>query len=356
MGNIVSYYTGDQNFRIGYPTDGSLIQQIYRFRLHSVDFQASNATMSNGWVISSVSDGGSYFYVTFSYEPSGVPTNLDLTTLSFDEMLIASLDTSISELSNSTFIEWYTDKDDLDFYETTQDNEEALLVVKSGTYAEALGDPHISPLHGKAYDLHVGEHTFLLYSNGDSEFPVTIKAKCWYLPERFYTKKIERMIASGYTTRAQKYLTLFQKGTFFKYIEFYACGERIIIDMNSFAMHKFTSLEDVDSFSLPLLGIESYNGKHIEVSRSRKTAKGFKGSVPDSSMRTRRVVVKYYKFPIVIRLLKIPRNISIRNGIELSANGSKYCQRGALFQNDVVYTEFGLSSAFMPSSKVVSTL
>ena len=356
MGNIVSYYTGDQDFRIGYPTDGSLIQQIYRFRLHSVDFQASNATMSNGWVISSVSDGGSYFDVTFSYEPSGVPTNLDLTTLSFDEMLIASLDTSISELSNSTFIEWYTDKDDLNSYETTQDDAEALLVVKSGTYAEAIGDPHISPLHGKSYDLPVGEHTFLLYSNGDSEFPVTIKAKCWYLPERFYAKKIERMFASGYIERAQKHLTLFQEGTFFKYIEFYACGERIVIDMNSFAMHEFTSLEDVDSFSLPPLSIDSYNGTHIEVSRARRPAKGFKGSVPDSSMRARKVVVKYYKFPIVIRLLKSPRNISIRNGIELNIDGSKYGQRGALFQNDVVYTEFGLNSAFMPSSNVVSTL
>ena len=356
MGNIVSYYSGDQDFRVGYPTDESLIKQIYRFRLHSVDFEASNATMYNGWIISSASDGGSYFDVTFSYEPSSVPTNLDITTLSFDEMLIASLDTSISQLSNSTFIEWYTDKDDLASYETTQDDAEALLVVKSGTYAEAIGDPHVTPLNGKAYDLPVGEHTFLLYSNGSEEYPVTIKAKCWYLPERFYVKKIERMFASGYIERAQKHLKLFQEGTFFKYIEFYACGERIVVDMTSLGLLEFTSLKDVDSFSLPPMGLSYFSGSHIEVSRIRRPAKGFKGSVPDSSMRARKLSVKHHKFPVVVKLLKSPRNISIRNGIELFVDGSRYGQRGALFQNDIVHTEFGCNNAFIPSSNVVSTL
>ena len=356
MGNIISYYSGDQDFRVGNPTDGSLITQIYRFRLHSVDFQSSNATMFNGWVISSVSDGGSYYDVTFSYEPSGVPTNLDITTLTFDEMLIASLDTSISQLSNSTFIEWYTDKDDLDSYESTQDDSEALLVVKSGTYAEAIGDPHVTPLHGVSYDLPVGEHTFLLYSNGDIEFPVTIKAKCWYMPEKFYGTRINRMIASGYIERAKKHLKIFEKGTFFKYIEFYACGERVIIDINNLELLDFTCLNDVDNFCLPPLENQK-TFENFEISRITKPSTGFKKNpIVDSSIRARKVSVKYHKYPIMVRLLKNPRNISIRTGIELSVDGSHYGQRGALFQNDVVYTEFGLKSVFMPSSNVVSTL
>ena len=201
------------------------------------------------------------------------------------------------------------------------------------------------------------QHTFLLYSNGNEEYPVTIKAKCWYLPERFYAKKIEQMFASGYVERAQKHLKLFQEGTFFKYIEFYASGERIIIDMNGLELVEFTSLEDVDSFTLPHMSVnKSLNFKHIEISRIRKPAKGFKGSVPDSSMRARKLSVKHHKFPVVVKLLKSPRNISIRNGIELFVDGSKYGQRGALFQNDIVHTQFGLSSTFMPSSNVVSTL
>lgn len=91
--------------------------------------------------------------------------------------------------------------------------------------------------------------------------------------------------------------------------------------------------------------------KQIYKFRLRRHTKRFKGYVPHSSMRARKLFVKHYKFSVMVKILKSPRNISIRNGIELIVDGSHYGQRGALF-----HTQFGCNSAFMPSSNVVSTL
>lgn len=338
MGNIVSYYTGDQDFRIGYPTNGSIVQQIYKFKLHSVDFQASNATMSNGWTISSVSDGGSYYDVTFAYEPSGTPTNLDLTTLGVDEMLIASLDTSISQLSDTTVIDWYTDKDSASFDSST--NNEGILTVKSGAYGGAGGDPHINPVRGKSYDLPHVEDTFLLYSNNSLVYPVSIKTKCWFLPKVKYMRYVNKMIQNGYVTRAKHYKRLFEKGTYFKYVEIVSGPEHIIFDMETLSMCEFTSLEDVDNFNLPTLKHYEGNGS-IRIGKIKKANRGILNKKISNTTLERSVYVYSQKSVISLRLLKDARNISTRNGIEFFINKGFYGDSGALISKHISYDNFG---------------
>ena len=338
MGNLISYYTGDQDFRVGYPTAGSIVQQIYKFKLHSVDFQASNATMSNGWTVSSVSDGGSYYDVTFAYEPSGTPTNLDLTTLALDEMLVASLDTSISQLSDTTVIDWYTDKD-VDSFDTST-NDEGILMVKGGAYSGAGGDPHIKPVVGAGYYLPHVQDTFLLYSNNNSDYPVSIKTKCWFLPKDKYMRYINKMIRNGYYKRAMHYKKLFERGTYFKYIEILSGDEHLIIDMESLSLCEFTSLEDVDNFTLPSMRKYEGNGA-IRIGKIKKANKGILGKKASLNTVERSVYVYSPKAIISLRLLKDARNISTRNGIEFFINRGFYADTGALVHKDVSYSEFG---------------
>lgn len=119
--------TGIQELRLGYAFNNSSIKTIYKFTLNSVPFQASNVTVSNGWTVSSVSDGDSLFDVTFEYKPSGTPTNLDLTA-PFTEMLVASLDATVTQVYGSTLIDWWTDKDDTNASDTTTINNTTLTV------------------------------------------------------------------------------------------------------------------------------------------------------------------------------------------------------------------------------------
>ena len=338
MGNLISYYTGDQDFRIGYPSGGSIVQQIYKFRLHSVDFQASNVTVSNGWVVSSVSDGGLYYDVTFAYEPSGTPTNLDLTTLALDEMLVASLDTSISQLSDTTVIDWYTDKD-VDSFDTSTNNE-GILFVKGGSYSGAGGDPHIKPVVGTGYDLPHVQDTFLLYSNNSREYPVSIKTKCWFLPKDKYMRYINKMIQNGYRKRALHYKRLFENGTFFKYIEIVSGDEHIIFDMESLSLCNFTGTEDVDRFALPSMHKYEGNGA-IRIGKIKKANKGILGKKVSANTLERSVYVYSPKAIISLRLLKDARNISTRNGVEFFINRGFYADSGALVRKDISYTEFG---------------
>ena len=338
MGNLISYYTGDQDFRIGYPSGGSIVQQIYKFRLHSVDFQASNVSVSNGWTVSSVSDGGSYYDVTFAYEPSGTPTNLDLTTLALDEMLVASLDTSISQLSDTTEIDWWTDKDSASF--DTSTNSEGILIVKSGAYGGAGGDPHIKPIIGRGYYLPHVQDTFLLYSNNNSEYPVSIKTKCWFLPKDKYMRYVNKMEQNGYYDRAIHHKRLFERGTYFKYIEILSGDEHIIFDMESLSLCEFTSLKDVDNFTLPTMRKYEGNGA-IRIGKIKKANKGILGKKASENTLERKVYVYSPKAIISLRLLKDARNITTRNGIEFFVNKGFYGDTGALVRKEITHDEFG---------------
>ena len=120
--------TGIQELRLGYAFNDSSIKNIYKFTLNSVPFQASNVTVSSDWIVSSVSDGNSLYDVTFEYKPSGTPTNLDLTTLVLNGILVASLDETITQVYGTTQVDWWTDKDDTNSFVTTTINDTTLTV------------------------------------------------------------------------------------------------------------------------------------------------------------------------------------------------------------------------------------
>ncbi len=82
--------------------------------------------------------------------------------------------------------------------------------------AAAEGDPHVRPINGSPYDLPHEETTFLLYSNNDTEYPVTIKGKCWYLPENKYMHHINKYNKIGYHVRSERYLKLFKEKHIFQ--------------------------------------------------------------------------------------------------------------------------------------------
>ena len=339
MGNIISYYTGDQEFRIGYPSAGSPVTQLHKFRLRGVEFQASNVITQYGWAATSEEVASGIYDVTFFFNSYGTPANFDLTIFEPDTYRLASVNIDISTtLTDTTTIDWWLDKDS-DVYDSSS-SYEGILFVKSGSYAGAVGDPHIKPVIGSSYDLPHVEDTFLLYSNNNTDYPVTIKAKCWFLPSDKYMRYINKMLQNGYTKRAEHYKKLFENGTYFKYIEIVSGGEHIIFDMESLSICDFTSLMDVDMFSLPSL--THYNGQGaIRIGKIKKAKKGILGRQSSPNTLERTVYVYSPKSTISLRLLKDSRNISTRNGVEFFINKGIYGESGAFIRKDISYAAFG---------------
>ena len=339
MGNIISYYTGDQEFRIGYPTEGSPITEIHKFRLRGVNFQASNVITQYGWDATSEEVGPGVYNVTFFFNSYGTPANFGITTFGPDSYRLASVNIDISSsLTDVTTIDWWLDKDS-DVFDSSS-SYEGILFVKNGSYAGAVGDPHIKPVIGSSYDLPHVEDTFLLYSNNDKDYPVTIKAKCWFLPKDKYMRYINKMLQNGYTKRAEHYQKLFENGTYFKYIEIVSGGEHIIFEMETLCMCDFTTIKDVDTFSLPT--INHYNGQGaIRIGKIKKAKKGILGRQSSPNTLERTVYVYSPKSTISLRILKDSRNISTRNGVEFFINKGIYGENGAFIRKDINYTEFG---------------
>lgn len=345
MGNIISYYSGDQEFRIGYPSGGSIITQIYQFRLRSVDFSASNAVAQYGWDITSEDAGGGLYDVTFSFKPYGTPANFDLVSFPQDSYRLAWINIP-STITDTVTIDWWTDKDS-NVFDTSTNNTEGILFVKSGNYAGAGGDPHIKPLMGSGYDLPHVEDTFLLYSNNNVDYPVTVKTKCWFLPKEKYERYIHKMNQNGYTTRAAHYKRIFERGTYFKYLEIVSGEEHIIFDMESLSMCEFTCIQDVDTFILP--SKKHYDGHGaVRIGKIKKSKKGILGKRASPNTLERTVYVYSPKATISLRLLKDSRNLTTRNGVEFFINKGFYADTGAFIRKDIIYSEFGSNYGFVP--------
>jgi hypothetical protein len=135
-------------------------------------------------------------------------------------------------------------------------------------------------------------------------------------------------------------MKLFERGTYFKYIEILSGDEHLIIDMESLSLCEFTSLEDVDNFTLPSMRKYEGNGA-IRIGKIKKANKGILGKKASLNTVERSVYVYSPKAIISLRLLKDARNISTRNGIEFFINRGFYADTGALVRKDVSYSEFG---------------
>lgn len=230
----------------------------------------------------------------------------------------------------------------LDTYAIDSDNN--TIDEQGDIIAYAEGDPHVRPINGSPYDLPHEETTFLLYSNNDTEYPVTIKSKCWYLPEHKYMKKIDRLNAVGYHERADRYLELFKENTYFKYLEFVCGPEHVIIDMDRLRPCMFTSMEDLENHVLPLADGYYENNKYINLTGFRHSKTGIVISKKPMKTTLDRVITLRGKDSIVtLRMIWDVRDIITRNGIEIRVRGLKHSDSGSLVRECVIYSQFGLN-------------
>lgn len=224
----------------------------------------------------------------------------------------------------------------------TQGFTEEFIEITGGV-ALAGGDPHILPIIGKKYDMPHTEDTFLMFSNqkeGDKK--ITVKSKCWFLPESKYMSKIEKLESNGYKERAEKYQNILSDATYFKYTEIVNGDSRVIIDMDNLNICSFTSLEDVNNFRLPESNF--VNNDKITVSNIKHSNMGILRKKISRSTLERVVTIFDGERKIYLRLMKDSRNIIQRNGIRINLD-IREGDRGALIRKDIEDTEFGEESS-----------
>ena len=223
------------------------------------------------------------------------------------------------------------------------DSEKNTIDVQGNIIAAAEGDPHIRPLMGVPYDLPHEEETFLLYSNNDDDYPVSIKAKCWYLPESKYIGHINKYNKIGYHTRAERYLKLFKENTYFKYLEFICGPEQLIIDMERLRPCSLTTLEDFENYKLPIVPYE--NNDFINLSKFSHSKTGIiVGKKPLKTTLQRVVKLRGKNSIINLRMIWDTRDIVTRNGIEIKIRGLRHTDVGSLVRESVIYSNFSFKT------------
>ena len=232
------------------------------------------------------------------------------------------------------------------------DVDDGLVITTEGEEAYAGGDPHVKPLVGKKYDLPHTEDTFLMFYNGNSENPITIKSKCWFLPEDKFMDRIEKLEDNGYTERAEKYLAILADATYFKYTEIVCGNESLIIDMDNLSPCRFTTLKDVNNFSLPQSSF--VNTSNIIMSNIKCSRVGILDKKLSRSTLERVITIVDGDRKIYLRLMKDSRNMIQRNGIRLNLRLSR-SDSGALVRKDIVVSEFGDSHVATEENEVTET-
>ena len=215
-----------------------------------------------------------------------------------------------------------------------------IYVYELGAISFGAGDPHVKPILGTPYYLPHTNDTFLMYSNNNEDYPVTIKAKCWFLPREKYAYKLERLIQNGYMKRAYKYEKLFENATYFKYVEIVCGGDRVIVDMDGLRLCRFTTLDDVHNHVLPT--IKNYtNQSIINVDKIKKSKSNIYGQIKENGSYERVVVIKDGKKKITLKLKCDPKDTINRNSMELKITRMQNSDYGALIQKYIEVTEFG---------------
>lgn len=215
-----------------------------------------------------------------------------------------------------------------------------LYIYDLGAMSFGAGDPHVKPILGTPYYLPHTDDTFLMYSNNNEDYPVTIKAKCWFLPREKYAYKLERLIQNGYMKRAENYKKLFENATYFKYVEIVCGKDKVIVDMDGLRLCRFTTLDDVHNHVLPT--IKNYtNQSIINVDKIKNSKSNIYGQIKENGSYERVVVIKDGKKKITLKLKCDPKDIINRNSMELKITRMQNSDYGALIQKYIEVTEFG---------------
>jgi hypothetical protein len=220
------------------------------------------------------------------------------------------------------------------------DTEKNLIDEQGSIITASAADPHVMPITGEPYDLPHEDRTFLLYYNNNSEYPMSIKGKCWHLPESKYKRNIQRLHEIGYHERAEKYLNLFENNTYFRYIEFVCGHEQIIVDMESLWYCSMTTVEDVDNFTLPHL--PSYeNNSFISITDFAHSKTGIISVRPPNKTTLERTITMNGPDTIIqLKLMIDSRDITNRNGIIIKVRGPIDEHIGSLVRKSIIYSDF----------------
>ena len=184
------------------------------------------------------------------------------------------------------------------------------------------------------------EETFLLFTNNDNDYPVTIKGMCWKIPPYVYMPRINKLKKVGYMTRAKNYFNVLVDTVFFKYIECVCKDERIIFDMENLAPCSFTTSNDLYKYKLPIK-TEKEEGFFIKYSETYPATKGIRNNAPSRTTIERSVTMNGNHFVLTLKLRKDARDIIIRNSLELKSTNLIATHDGALVNSKcIIYSKF----------------
>jgi len=181
------------------------------------------------------------------------------------------------------------------------------------------GDPHIEPLIGVNYDLPHNDNSYILFATKDNS--LVVKAKCWYLPEKYITRIVDKYEKNNYFARALRYKEALEEGTFFKYIKFRFKQHIFIIDMDDLKIKKYTSPDDLDDYILPDIESKPKLGKDIGISHIDKSKNNLflRTDCRESDSVLQRIVsLNTNKGSIIFRLAKDDKDFINRNSINVS--------------------------------------
>lgn len=340
----LSIYKDTNELRLGNPTTNAGDTYgggtVYNFRIFFDDpMNAISGFVMDGsltgWNITRSNDGMGFTEIEGTYTNN--PPPYDMTGLGDSELLLGTIQGAMIDWNQISVTNTLIKASSAGSY-----NGGTYSGTVDGSYSASsggAGDPHIQPVFGKKYDLpHVPE-VFVLYDNLNKEFPVTIKGKCWFLPESRYITQIKKMLANGYYNRAQKIAKILQTSTFFRYIEFVCGPEHMIVDMEKLTLCEYTNAYDLHHYELPTLN-EYVNNKFITIGKLRHASEGFFKRMPAYSTLERNITLNGPFGTVSVKLLRDSRNIMNRNGIVLRASGFKGNEVGALIRRYIKYSDF----------------
>lgn len=201
-----------------------------------------------------------------------------------------------------------------------------------------IGGPNLNtlPIFGEVFSfMSKNPLTIDVISLLDNNDDLTIKAKCWKLPESIIEEKLERYIRNK-SNKVERYRRVLSLSLYLKYIKINFKNSEIIIDMDDLDIKKFTNNEDLNNYSLPNVDNEEFEDISITKKRSSNVGLCIGKNITDPLRVTNRIITLYTSDgKINLRLAKDRKNIINRNSIDISGdnmNWSRY--KGVLISRD----------------------
>jgi len=181
----------------------------------------------------------------------------------------------------------------------------------------------IQTIFNKKYSLKSTNDIILLLDNNDKNEHLQIKAKCWNISQNIINNGLRKYILNK-SAKVNKYKSILENQIFFRYIYISFKQKNIILDMEDMEFKEYSSLADLNMFSLQQTEINK-NMKVIGVSKKRCSDKGLyiSGNITNPIKVLNRIITFYTKEgKITLRCAKDRKNLINRNSINLIAYGN----------------------------------